>query len=634
MNSVISMSEETQTYTEQDPNAGVIARITNLLKSTEVGIVIETPTQVDPLHSLAHWACTEQARKLGPRWNNARPEIVVASFSDFTTEVRLMKPEVVKGSGGTKVITYTTPVDGTESDFNPTMGYKPLPYGDPIDVDSKLLEDVPIVDQANHPGAKKRAIFEARQNPEAIMNSLLKSINNFSESANGRGRIYVVQSAERFLNATTFAEMTRSIIDKCRNVLPKALGIVFLVPPGYDAFPHCLRESMFTMEWKHPHKDYWRKQASKYIEGRKIKMLQNDKGEMVPGIDRQDLETLATSLAGLTRARGEAAILMSYTKTGVIDKDIVLEEKRSLLRDYGLTLFTPDPDAKVGGLRKFHEYVEVERNAMLPEAKSFGVKPTRMSIYAGPPGTGKSLGVKQSANKTGRPIILLGATDIRKKYVGQGEAMLKTAIDVGSSMGAIIFIDEIDKFFMSATSNESGGDGGSSSSLLSVLLTEIQENTSDIQFAFTANRVQLLPEEFIDRADVKFAFGLPREDERREIWSIHLTNIKRFNPQTKQMEYRDPDNYPLDSLVKHSDGANGRQIAKAVVEAFRISWNRHQGEPGLDDFLTALEQHARNSTPEEELRLIMDNCLNRGFTLANGESEQESAPVDYGSVRL
>ena len=261
------MSEETQTYTEQDPNAGVIARITNLLKSTEVGIVIETPTQVDPLHSLAHWACTEQARKLGPRWNNARPEIVVASFSDFTTEVRLMKPEVVKGSGGTKVITYTTPVDGTESDFNPTMGYKPLPYGDPIDVDSKLLEDVPIVDQANHPGAKKRAIFETRQNPEAIMNSLLKSINNFSESANGRGRIYVVQSAERFLNATTFAEMTRSIIDKCRNVLPKALGIVFLVPPGYDAFPHCLRESMFTMEWKHPHKDYWRKQASKYIEG-------------------------------------------------------------------------------------------------------------------------------------------------------------------------------------------------------------------------------------------------------------------------------------------------------------------------------------------------------------------------------
>ena len=78
-------------------------------------------------------------------------------------------------------------------------------------------------------------------------------------------------------------------------------------------------------------------------------------------------------------------------------------------------------------------------------------------------------------------------------------------------MGAIIFIDEIDKFFMSATSNESGGDGGSSSSLLSVLLTEIQENTSDIQFAFTANRVQLLPEEFIDRADVKFAFGLPEK---------------------------------------------------------------------------------------------------------------------------
>ena len=377
------MSEETQTYTEQDPNAGVIARITNLLKSTEVGIVIETPTQVDPLHSLAHWACTEQARKLGPRWNNARPEIVVASFSDFTTEVRLMKPEVVKGSGGTKVITYTTPVDGTESDFNPTMGYKPLPYGDPIDVDSKLLEDVPIVDQANHPGAKKRAIFEARQNPEAIMNSLLKSINNFSESANGRGRIYVVQSAERFLNATTFAEMTRSIIDKCRNVLPKALGIVFLVPLAM--MPSRTASENPCSPWNGSTRTRTTGASSTRSTSRAAK-------------SRCSRTTRGNGPRYRPARPGNFGYLSGWAHPSPrrgCHSDVLHQDRchRQGHRSRGEALasprlwpdsFTPDPDAKVGGLRKFHEYVEVERNAMLPEAKSFGVKPTRMSIYAGP----------------------------------------------------------------------------------------------------------------------------------------------------------------------------------------------------------------------------------------------------------
>ena len=48
-----------------------------------------------------------------------------------------------------------------------------------------------------------------------------------------------------------------------------------------------------------------------------------------------------------------------------------------------------------------------------------------MVIFAGPPGTGKSLAVKVLAKRTARPLIRLGATDLRKKYVGEGPKMLK-----------------------------------------------------------------------------------------------------------------------------------------------------------------------------------------------------------------
>ena len=243
---------------------------------------------------------------------------------------------------------------------------------------------------------------------------------------------------------------------------------------------------------------------------------------------------------------------MSYTKTGVIDKDIVLEEKRSLLRDYGLTLFTPDPDAKVGGLRNSTTWRLRGTPCCRRQSPSAS---SPLASVCWPPGTGRVAGCQAICEQDPvAPIILLGATDIRKKYVGQGEAMLKTAIDVGSSMGAIIFIDEIDKFFMSATSNERWW-------------RRRQQFVPPVSFAhrnpgehlrhpvrFHGEPFQLLPEEFIDRADVKFAFGLPEKMSDVKSGLSHLTNIKRFNPQTKQMEYRDPDNYPLDSLVKHSDG--------------------------------------------------------------------------------
>ena len=85
-------------------------------------------------------------------------------------------------------------MDGTESDFNPTMGYKPLPYGDPI-AWTQSSSKMSLLSTRQTILAQRSVLFsEARQNPEAIMNSLLKSINNFGESANGRGHVYVVQS--------------------------------------------------------------------------------------------------------------------------------------------------------------------------------------------------------------------------------------------------------------------------------------------------------------------------------------------------------------------------------------------------------------------------------------------------------
>ena len=99
-----------------------------------------------------------------------------------------------------------------------------------------------------------------------------------------------------------------------------------------------------------------------------------------------------------------------------------------------------------------------------PLAAGYGLIGNRMVIFAGPPGTGKSLAVKVLGSMTGRPIIRLAATDLRKKYVGEGEARLKIAIDLAASMDGIIWIDEVEKLVQNTSAER---DGGSSASVLS-----------------------------------------------------------------------------------------------------------------------------------------------------------------------
>jgi hypothetical protein len=118
--------------------------------------------------------------------------------------------------------------------------------------------------------------------------------------------------------------------------------------------------------------------------------------------------------------------------------------------------------------------------------------------------------------------------------------------------------------------------------------------------------------------------------------SCSITQTGKNNPAADAKGYvrRNPDDYPLEQLLKYTDGANGRQLANAVIQSFKIAFTRHHGEPELEDFIEGINRNSMNSTPEKELELIRDNCLARGFTRANSQTEEESTEVDYSGVGI
>ena len=626
-----------QLFEEKRANIASTTRILELLRATEPGIIIETPELAETVSEITRLAATADARKIAPRWLGERPEVVRVTFSNYPQELRVIKPSKTKLSNGKTAVTFTEPIEG-DGDFNPMHGdAKVMPYGDPIDCNEDILEPIPKSAGNKTLGASQRVKFPARANAEHISMTFLQSLETFDSQKNGRGRIYVLEGADNFLGWKTMVEMLREKIDYFRTQHVTGLAIILLVPIGYDKLPDSLKESFFSMKWERPHKTHWRELIRSFADAKNMAMDEDKDGNPIPGLSEQNLERCVSAVTGMTKARGEAALLMCAAKHNKILPEIILREKASLVSDYGLTLHNPNPDEVVGGMEQFHDYVKEEVACASPLATGYGLTNNRMVIFGGPPGTGKSLAVKVLGSQTGRPIIRLAATDLRKKYVGEGEARLKIAIDLAASMEGIIWIDEVEKLVQNTSAER---DGGSSASVLSILLTEIQENKSNIMFAFTANRVEMLPPEFIDRAGSRFYFAHPTRDEQLAILRIHIAAMRKFSPNTpghdeKGFVRRNADDFPfLEDLLKYTDGSNGRQIANAVQSAFKIAFTRYQGEPQFEDFVSGINRNSMNSTPEKELELIRDNCLARGFIPANTETEEEAEVIDYGDVGI
>jgi SpoVK/Ycf46/Vps4 family AAA+-type ATPase len=121
----------------------------------------------------------------------------------------------------------------------------------------------------------------------------------------------------------------------------------------------------------------------------------------------------------------------------------------------------------------------------------------------------------------------------------------------------VLWIDEIEKAFVSVRSTES--DGGVSKRLLGALLTWMQERGARAFLVATANSVEDLPPELMrkGRFDEIFFVDLPGLSARREIFRLHLAKRR-----------QEPARFDLEALAAASRGFSGAEIEQVIVSAF------------------------------------------------------------------
>src|SRR5262249_16332765 len=101
-------------------------------------------------------------------------------------------------------------------------------------------------------------------------------------------------------------------------------------------------------------------------------------------------------------------------------------------------------------------------------------------------------------------------------------------------------------------------DGGTAARVFGTFLTWLSEKTAPVFVVATANDVSQLPPELLrkGRLDEIFYVDLPSEEERAEIFRIHL--IKRN---------RDPEQFNVPALVAASPDFSGAEVEEAIISA-------------------------------------------------------------------
>ncbi len=174
-----------------------------------------------------------------------------------------------------------------------------------------------------------------------------------------------------------------------------------------------------------------------------------------------------------------------------------------------------------GQLARLHEvYDQVRYRAVVYETWGFDRKLALGKglavLFAGPPGTGKTMAADVLANTLGLDLYKIDLSTVVSKYIGETEKNLARIFAEARTSNAILFFDEADALFGKRTQVRDAHDRYANIEI-SYLLQQMEEHDGIVILA--TNLRKNLDEAFVRRLHATVDFPVPGEAERRRIWA-------------------------------------------------------------------------------------------------------------------
>jgi SpoVK/Ycf46/Vps4 family AAA+-type ATPase len=137
------------------------------------------------------------------------------------------------------------------------------------------------------------------------------------------------------------------------------------------------------------------------------------------------------------------------------------------------------------------------------------------ALFAGPPGTGKTMAAEILALALGLPMYRIDLSQVVNKYIGETEKNLKRLFDAADMADLILFFDEADALFGKRTEVKDAHDRYANLEISYLL--ERMERFKGLAILAT-NRKKDLDEAFLRRLRFVIDFPMPEEAQRRALW--------------------------------------------------------------------------------------------------------------------
>ena len=356
--------------------------------------------------------------------------------------------------------------------------------------------------------------------------------------------MFLLKDFNRFLNDLSISRKLRNI-SRILKLQPKTIIII-----GSDlTIPKELQDLITVVQFELPLEREIIQELDRLVTSLNIK------------IDSQLFENLTRACQGLSLERIRRVLSKIIATYKTIDDNsiaVLLSEKKQIISQTEILEYISVEESIVnlGGLENLKDWLTKRKKAFGAKAANYGLPTPRGLLLVGIQGTGKSLTAKAIANDWQLPLLKLDVGKLFGGIVGESESSLRQMINVAEAISpCILWIDEIDKAF---SSSESKGDSGTSNRVLGTFISWLSEKKRPVFVIATANNIELLPLEIIrkGRFDEIFFLDLPKEDEREEIFKIHL---KEFRPNAWEF-------FNYKKLAQVSESFSGAEIRQSIIE--------------------------------------------------------------------